>query len=90
MSQTSPFLDRFLSISNWWVSLSLKSMSLSQRLVLHSFFCSNKCLSFNGSLSRWISLFLPHPSMVVVVVGGCESGGQLGSVVSCGVDLLIA
>ena len=55
----------------------------------HSFFCSNKCLSFSGSLSRWISLFLPHPSMVVVV-GGCESGGQLGPVVSCGVDLLIA
>ena len=71
------------------VSLSLRSMSLSQRLVLHSFFYSNKCLSFSGSLSRWISLFLPHPSMVVVV-GGCESGGQLGPVVSCGVDLLIA
>ena len=74
-----------LSLSNRWVSLSLRSMSLSQRLVLHSFFYSNKCLSFSGSFSRWISLFLPHPSMVVVVVvGGCESGGQLwGGFVDC-------
>ena len=66
------------------LSLSHKLMSLSQRSMLHSLFRSNQCLSFSGSLSWWVSFFLPCPSMVVVI-GGCGSGGQLGSVMSHGV-----
>ena len=51
--------------------------------MLHSFFHSNKFLSLDGSL------FLPRPSMGVVV-GGCGSGTQLGPIESRGVGLLIA
>ena len=72
-----------LSLLNRWVSLSLRSMSLSQRSMLHSLFHSNKLLSLDESL------FLPRPSMGVVV-GGCGSGNQLGLIVSRGVGLLIA
>ena len=51
--------------------------------MLHSLFHSNKLLSLDESL------FLPRPSMGVVV-GGCGSGNQLGLIVSRGVGLLIA
>ena len=51
--------------------------------MLHSLFHSNKLLSLDESL------FLPRPSMGVVV-GGYGSGNQLGLIVSRGVGLLIA
>ena len=86
VSNSSSLRLASLSLS---LSLSLRLMSLSQRSVLHSLFRSNQCLSFSGSLPWCFSLFLPCPSMVVVV-GGCGSGGQLGLVVSRGVGLLIA